>query len=674
MSKRNPQGESRSFELRLYLFQYVMLAIFVALGMRFYVLQVGRHQFYEQQAENNRIRETPIMATRGAILDRDGIPLVDSTPASNIVVYPETLTNREETIEVLVDYLGVDRRQFVSDLNDPKRQKTQPILVKQNATPADIAWIYAHNFEHPEIERVEEPQRRYKYGPLACQVLGYIGEVSSKELEDPRYADAGYKSGDIVGKGGLERVYDKILRGKDGMRRVIVDSRGRFVRDLDRIDPIKGQDIVTTIDLDIQKTAEEQFDSANQTGAAIAEDPQTGEILAMVSKPSFDPNTFAQNVISEENREGVTDIINDPDHPLLNKAIQGIYPTGSTWKLMMATAALEEGVITTKNSKILCGGGIQVGNRFVHCMGNHGSPDIHTAIVRSCDGYFYRLGLKMGVDMIHDWVTRFGMGQKTGIDLPGEVRGIIPDRDWKKRVNPQDPVWKDFDTVEASVGQGSVAVTPIQLLRAESGIMMGGEYHIPHVFKEARGTQVFPVLYFHDEIKKLEISKTTVDTVTYGAWGVVNEGGTGSPIGFPRDLNVGGKTGTAQVIAKEKAKGKNLQDHSWFISFAPIHTDQKPELAVVVLTEHGGFGAKSSGPKSKAINALFFSKKLGHPVLPELVAKNQPPAPKSDPIASPAGAKLPTDEEQRPVSTKGKELGGRREKARGHAGAQPGAF
>ncbi len=420
------------------------------------------------------------------------------------------------------------------------------------------------------------------------------------------------------------------------MRRLIVDSRGRPIADLETIEPIKGQDIVTTLDLDVQRVAEEQFYSKNDTGAAVVMNPQNGEILAMVSIPSFDPNVFARNVVSTESRKEVAAIVNDPSHPMYNKAIQGTYPTGSTWKILMATAALEEGIITPKSSRIVCGGGIQVGNRFVHdAGGNHGAPDIHAAIVHSCDGYFFRLGLKMGVDMIHDWVTRFGMGQKTGIDLPGEVRGIIPSREWKKRVNPRDPVWKDFDTVLASFGQGSVAVTPIQLIRAEAGIIMGGEFHVPHLFKEAKETQLAPVKYYDDKPTELTLSPVTADIVSYGMWGVINEGGTAGSVGFPREINAGGKTGTAQVLAKEKVRTREQKDHSWFISFAPMHTSAKPEIGVVSITEHGGWGAQASAPKVKIIEAAYFSKKLGHPILPELVAMNtqvkpQAPRPVSD--------------------------------------------
>jgi penicillin-binding protein 2 len=625
MSSNNLREDRFNLELRIYVIQYMVLAVFIALGIRFYVLQVARHDDYEARAENNRIRDIPIPAPRGAILDRNGNVLVDSTPASNIVVTPEDITNKEDTITSLVQNLDIDRGELLAELNDPLRAKSLPILVKQNASDADRQWVAAHELEHPEIRIETQPQRLYKYGKLAAHMLGYIGEISPRQLEMQQFKELGYKSGDIIGQGGIEAVYDKILRGKEGMRRVIVDSQGHPKADLETIEPTKGQDIITTLDLDIQKVAEDQFYSKNETGAAVAMNPQNGEILAMVSVPSFDPNVFARNVVSSENRKEVTAIVNDPAHPLYNKAIQGTYPTGSTWKVMMATAALEEGVITLKNSKIICGGGISMGNRFVHCGKNHGMPDIHAAIVHSCDGYFYRLGLKMGVDMIHDWVSRFGMGQRTGVDLPGEIRGIIPSREWKRRANPRDPEWKDFDTVLASIGQGSVAVTPIQLLRAEGGIVIGGEFHKPHFFREAKETGVEPVKYYDDTPTEVKLSQLTVDTVDYGMWGVVNEGGTAGGVGFPREINAGGKTGTAQVIAKEKARGKEHKDHSWFISFAPMHTDEKTEIGVVCITENGGWGASASAPKVKMIEAAYFSKKLGRPILPDLVAINKKP-------------------------------------------------
>src|SRR5215213_2338779 len=573
MSKKNPKEGSYDFETRLFVLQYLVLALFVVIGIRFYILQVARHDDFQARAENNRIREIPIPAPRGNIYDRYGKLLADSTPACNIVIYPLDMTDREETTRALVENLGVDRDQLVAELNDSKRPKSQPILVKQNASAGDRAWVAAHEFENPEIQIEFQPQRIYPNLKLAAHVLGYIGEVSSKQLENPKFAD--YKSGDIIGKGGIEAIYDRILRGKEGMRRLIVDSRGRPIRELQKVEPIKGQDVYTTLDLDIQKVAELEFDKTGDTGAAVAMNPQNGEILAMVSRPSFDPNVFAANVISSDNRAELRAIMSDKTNPLYNKAVQGIYPTGSTWKLLMTTAALEEGVISAKDSRLACGGGISMGNRFIRCMGNHGSPDIHTAIVRSCDGYYYRLAL---------------------------------------------------------IGQGSVAISPMQLLYATNGIMVGGEYYTPHLFKEAKATPLAPVKYYEGHPRELKLSQTTIDIVSYGAWGVVNEGGTAGGVGFPRELNVGGKTGTAQVIAMEKARGgKEHKDHAWFISYAPLHTQEKPEFAVVVLTENGGFGGRASAPKAKMIHAAYFSKKLGRPVLPELVARTEPPMSQAHP-------------------------------------------
>ena len=652
MSSANPKEEGFNLELRVYFIQYLVLVVFIALGIRFYVLQVARHEDYQARAENNRIREIPIPAPRGNILDRTGVKvLVDSASAFNVVVTPEDITNLEDTLNALAQNLDVDRGEVLAELNNPLRAKSQPILVKQNASHADRQWIAAHELEHPEISIDQQPQRIYRYGKLAAHLLGYIGQVSPKQLENPKFKDAGYKAGDIIGQGGIEAVYDRVLRGKDGMRRVIVDSRGVPKAELQRIDPIKGQDVITTIDLDLQMIAENLFTSKNETGALVALNPQDGEILAMVSVPSFDPNVFARNVVSTENRKEVRAIVNDPAHPLFNKAIQSIYPTGSTWKILMATAALEEGVITPKNSKIACGGGLQLGNRFLNDSGgNHGMPDIHGAIVHSCDGYFYRLGLKMGVDMIHDWVSRFGMGQRTGIDLPSEQRGIIPSREWKKRVNPRDPVWKDFDTAIASIGQGSVAVPPLQLLYAQSGIIMGGTFHKPHVFKEATATQLAPVKHYDNQPIELKLSPTTVDIIDYALWGVVNEGGTAGRIAFPRELNIGGKTGTAQVIAREKVRTKLHRDHSWFISFAPTHTDQKPEIGVVCITENGGWGASASGPKVNIVEAAYFSKKLGRPILPELVALNTQQKVESGGPAAAARVTPDADRKRRPVT------------------------
>jgi penicillin-binding protein 2 len=615
MSKQSLKEETFDFDQRLKGILIVTLGIFVILAIRFYFLQIARHQDFQQRAENNRIREIPILAPRGAIYDRNGKTLVDNTPAYNIVVYPDLVKDPAQTIDALVRYFGADREQITAELHNTRRSKSLPILVKQNASMSDRQWIAARGLDYPEINIELQPQRRYPHGKLAAHVLGYIGEISPKQLEDPRYA--GYRPGDIIGLSGIEAYYDKELRGENGMKRVVVDSRGVPLQTLEEIPPRRGRDIFTTLDIDIQQVAEEAFDKTNEPGVAIAMNPQNGEILAMSSRPAFDPNIFAQNVISSgEKRAEVISLIRDPQHPLYNNAIQGIYHTGSTWKLLMAAAALEEGIITPKESSIVCGGGIQMGNRFVNCMGNHGAPAIHPAIVHSCDGYFYRLGLRMGVDLMHEWVMKFGAGKRTGVDLPHEIRGHVPDRAFKRKMNPKDPEWKDFDTVLASIGQGTVAITPIELLYAVSGIIAEGRFSTPHVMKELRD----PVEPYKEKVVEVKLSKETIDIISYGAWGVVNEGGTAGGQ-FPRELNVGGKTGTAQVIAKEKVRGKEHHDHGWFVCFAPLHTEEKPELAVVVLRPNGGFGGKVAAPKARQIVGAYFSKKLNRPVIPEMAGR-----------------------------------------------------
>jgi penicillin-binding protein 2 len=648
-AKKSLAADGFNFELRIHILLYLVFAIFVLLGLRFYNLQVAKHEMYVQRAENNRIREIPIIAARGAILDRNGKLLVDSTPINTVVIMPEDIVNKNDTIDALVNYLGVNREDVEKELNNSKRSKIDPILVKQNTTDADRAWIEAHQLEHPEIILDQQPQRLYKFGKTACHIIGYVGQVSAKQLDNPKFQEAGYKMGDIIGQGGIEASYDKILRGQDGKRRIIVDSRGRPIRELDIIPPIRGQDIELTIDLDIQRIAEEQFEKTQDKGAAIAMDPRNGEIIALVSYPNFDPNVFARNIVSPENRKEVAAILTDPGHPLNNKAIQGYYPAGSTWKLMMSTAAIEDGITPLSNSRVVCGGGIQVGGRFVHCMGSHGSPDVHAAIVHSCDGYYYRLGIKMGVDKMREWLLKFGMGQRTGIDLQHERAGSIPSREWKAKTFPRTPEWNDFDSALSGVGQGAVAIPPIQLIRAESGIMMSGEFFTPHLFKEARATEKLPVQYYEGVAKVIPLAEKTCAAIRHAAWGVVNEGGTGGGIGFPRELNVGGKTGTAQVIAKEKARGKLLQDHSWFISFAPINENVKPEFAVVCFTENGGFGAKASGPKAKAIHLAYFAKRDGKPIVPEEVAKGgQKP---SDTVAALTNTRSPQTQSVKPRAT-----------------------
>jgi penicillin-binding protein 2 len=520
--------------------------------------------------------------------------------------------------------------------------KTMPafesIRVKEDATPGDIAWVEAHNLEYPELRVEQQPQRKYPDNGSLAHVLGYVGEISPELLKQQAVKDKGLKPGDIIGLSGIEQIYDDYLRGRDGYREVVVDSRGRIQDQIEIVDPIPGRDLVTTIDLDLQKAAEEQLqNSVTQRGVIISTDPNNGEILALASYPTFDPNLFSQRITTKEGRAEYAALLNDPETPLLNRAIQSRYPPGSTWKIPMAIAGLKQGAITLDHSNLACGGGIQVGNKFTRCMGNHGSPDIRTAITHSCDGYFYRLGLKMGIDGIVEMVDEFDLNKRTGIDLPNEVVSWTPSREFKRRMQPRDPEWRDIDTVYASFGQVYDIITPISLLRTIAGISVDGKLYIPHLLKEVkafgnqgtpdyRGPVTFqPLDPSRPNPKIVQIDEDIDQAVVEGMWRVVNGGGTGARIQMA-GFDIAGKTGTAQVVALGKDTGKN-KDHSWFVTYAPAY---KPEIAMVALIENSGFGGTHAAPAIRGVYDVYY-RKTRHEEPPGMATKQiakKPEAPK----------------------------------------------
>ncbi len=603
----------RQTRQRLGVLRLIALAIFLLVGARLYWMQVVHHEAYAEMARQNRLRRLPIKAPRGRILDRNGIVLADSRPSYNVVISREDLKTVEEEIELLVARLGLDRDWLIRRFEEAKYEpKYLPIVVKEDATPADVAWIVAHQFDYPELRIEEMPQRRYVYGAFAAHALGYVGEVSRRELEKGSYSrENGYRMGDIVGKIGLERAYNEILTGKDGERIVVVDSRGRIRDEVERVAPVRGRDLYTTLDFEAQKVAEEQADLAPSGRGAIAVmDPNNGGMLAMVSRPAFDPNVFSLRAKSPEDKEEIRSLYEDENRPLFNRVIQGAYPTGSTWKIFMAVAALNEGAITPEDSKIK-DGGLQIGNYFMSSLSHLGYPDIHLAIVKSADGYFYRLGLKMGIEKIEKWSGIFRLGQHTGIDLPNERAGIPPSREWKAKVNPKDPTWRDYDTAAAAIGQG-IAITPLQMLRMVAGVSVGGEMMTPHLLlKGVAGIDRFgaeqPEIHYADERKfTVPMSPEIHETVTRAMWGVVNESGTGARARV-EGFDVAGKTGTAQVASKSRA-GEKHKDHAWFVSFAPR---DRPEIASVVLAENSGYGGVQAAPKAGAIYQAYYRRTRG---------------------------------------------------------------
>ncbi len=628
------------------LVMYLALVIIAALLGRLWWLQVMNGEAFAERADQNRIRILPIPARRGVIYDRHGRVLVTSQPAYNILLSKKDIGNRyEEFTNLLVEQLGIEREWLARRFNEARFEpKYESIVVKEQASGADVAWVEAHEFDYPMIRAEEAPQRLYLFNEMAAHALGYVGEVSKRQLNNPEsqyHKDKGFKLGDIVGKSGLEFFYNDILMGQDGERRVLVDSRGRIVQEIDRINPIQGRDLYSTLDLDIQQIAEEQTDTMpSGRGAIVVTDPNNGEVLALVSHPAYDPNTFSQRAKTQEGKDEIRELYEDPDKPLFNRVIQGEFPPGSTWKLFTTIAALNEGVITPTDSKIQ-DGGIQLGTYFMNSLSHMGYPEIIPAIRSSADGYFYRLGLKMGAERFEKWVNIFKFGHKTGVDLPNERAGTPPTRPTKiayargvvkgvirkrcaaqglegdaKDKCVQETPWTeadeklfqresrftDYDMCASAFGQGQNASTPIQLARYVGALANGGKMFTPHLLLKAgagtdrNGKRQAESNYADKNYFSVPVAPEYHDIVKKGMWQAVNAGGTGVAAAVP-GFDVCGKTGTAQVVSNERMN-KATNDHAWFISFAPR---DKPELAMVVLTENAGRGGRQSAPRVKPI-------------------------------------------------------------------------
>lgn len=610
---------SQNLGIRIAAIQTIAVILLTVLGVRLYFLQIVKGEYYSGKAENQRIRKIRLPAPRGAIFDRNGKLLVDSRSTYNVTLAREPIkdTNTNDRIDIYADGLGLDKEFLVDRLNWIKKQpEFETMVIKENANLADITWVEAHSLEYPELHIELQPQRHYPLGTSLAHVLGYVGEVSPAQLEKPEYQDLA--PGDVIGKGGIEAYYDKILRGKDGYKKVVVDSRGRVKEEIETVQPQAGQDMVTTIDLDLQIAAEQQLAaSSTKRGAIVSIDPNNGEILVMASAPSYDPNIFVTGSATPEGRRLIAKYYTDPQKPLLNRAIQGRYPPGSTWKIAESVAGLQQGAITTKSNSIPCGGGIQIGNRFTRdTSGNHGSPDLRTAITRSCDGYFYRLGLKMKVEGMIQMIQEFEYDKLTGVDLPNEKVSRTPEY-YKPIVEKRDGRWPDIETVFASIGQVTVYLTPLAQIRAVSSVGVGGKMFVPHLLKEFReigavGDADSPdfipsrpsITFEHPEPKIIEMTPEQNKLVVDGMWGVVNNGGTAHGI-ISKELIIAGKTGTAQVAEVGRDTGAN-KDHAWFVSYAPAY---KPEIAVIAIIENSGFGASNAAPAVKGVYEAWLLKR-----------------------------------------------------------------
>ncbi|HQR34535.1 MAG TPA: penicillin-binding protein 2 [Blastocatellia bacterium] len=657
----DPAEDLRQVSLRLEVIRYLAIVIVVLLLGRLWYLQVMNSEVYAERSDKNRTRILPIPARRGTIFDRKGRILVTSQPSYNIVLSRKDIKEKDfsQIADLLVKNLGIEQKWLANRFEAARHEaKYEFIVVKELATAADVAWVRAHQYEYPMIRAEEAPQRLYQFGTLAAHALGYVGEVSPEDLkrkDGPFSYEKGYKLGDIIGKAGIERSHNDILMGKDGELRVLVDSRGRIQKVLDTVPPVPGRDFYSTLDLDIQKVTEQQTDSMpSGRGSITVADPNNGEVLAMASRPVFDPNLFSQRAKTPEGKDEIRDLQTDEDKPLFNRAIQGQFPPGSTWKLLTTVAALNEGVITPTNNRVQ-DGSIQIGNYLMKSISNYGAPDVVTAIAKSADGYYYRLGLKMGVDRFEKWVNLFRFGQRTGIDLPGEYKGIAPTRETKKgswankikkaqqaldeapanekaakefqlRQYQRESEWTDYDMASSAFGQGQNASVPIQLLRYVSGLAVGGQMYTPHLMlRVVAGVDRFgnqqPEMIYEDANKfSVPMSKEIHDIVLKGMNGAVEYGTAGAA--KVEGFDVCAKTGTAQVASTDRVGSKN-KDHAWLISFAPR---DKPELAMVILTENVGFGGTHSAPRAKPIYEDYYRRTRNLPAEPLAQASPTPEA------------------------------------------------
>jgi penicillin-binding protein 2 len=576
---------------RIAVFQYLTVGIFLILILGFWILQVRDQDENSELAERNRIKTVPLLAPRGKILDRDGRVIVDSHSAFEVTLSRETL--KPEHIDAIAAGLHLDPDDIRAKLKRfASRPKRFPMTIKKELTPGELAFVDSHRDQYtfPELDLVENQQRLYPRNGMAAHVIGYVGEVSEQELNTSEFAK--YSQGDIVGKFGLERQYNDTLMGIDGQMRVTVDSLGNKRETLDNKDATPGHNIQLTLDLDLQAVAELSMEG--KRGAVIALDPRNGEVLAMVSRPTFDPNVFTTKIKADDWKG----LLNDPDKPLLNRAIQAQFAPGSTFKPIVTMAGLETGTID-ENFTVHCSGGANFYGAFRHCDEKHGTLDLHRAIVHSCDTYFYTVGDKLGIDRIAEYATMTGLGKKTGVDLPGELEGTVPSTKWKLRT--QHDKWYAGETISVAIGQGALTVTPIQLASAIGGISNGGVWFKPHLVKMAAPAE---------PTRRVEFRPENLATVVSGMYGVVNEGGTGSSAQIP-GITVCGKTGTAQRISLElaksgKAAGDLARENGWFVGFAPR---DNPEIVVVALYEASTHGY-SAAPIVRDVIKSYFDKKI----------------------------------------------------------------
>ena len=596
INKQDGAPELRRRAVALYL---ILAMAFLGLITRLAYLQLLQGERYTFLSENNRIRIKRVPGTRGMIFDRRGELLVDSRPSFDLIFVPEDTKEPDKTLRLLATYLKWDQSELLKTYEESKsRAPFDEIVLGRDVEWATIVAVESHQLDLPGITLRIRPRRSYADGPMAAHVLGYIGEINQRQLKTLK--ESGYTVGDEVGQYGLERRWEELLRGQNGGQQVEVDALGRRVRVLHQVADVPGYTVHMTLDRQMQQTAFEALQG--KEGTIVAIDVNSGAILALASTPAFDPNIFSRGIKTNEWNA----LIQDKLKPLNNRATQGQFPPGSTFKIIMAIAGLEEGVINPE-AVISDPGFFTFGNRSFRDWkkGGHGAVNFHQAIVISCDTYFYQLGPKIGVDRIAKWARAFGLGEKSGIALDSEQGGTIPDTEWKMKRFRQP--WYPGETVSVAIGQGYVTVTPLQLANMMAAVANGGKLYRPRLVSKVESVDGVTVREYGPElIRTIDIKPDTLNRVRNALADVV-KAGTGGMARSPM-VEIAGKTGTAQVVEMKGGYVKSEQlsyfsrDHAWFVSYAPV---QDPQVAIAVLIEHGGHGGDAAAPMAKKVFEKF---------------------------------------------------------------------
>ncbi|MBI5417393.1 penicillin-binding protein 2 [Candidatus Poribacteria bacterium] len=590
---------------RLIIFTLVIQFFFIMILARIWYLQIIKFNHFQKLSLENRTRLVAESAPRGLFFDHNGNLLVNNRPACSIAVIPEDIKNNKKIVSQLCTLLDMTPGEIRNKIKKNKKElKFYPVRLKYDVSQEIITRIEENKEEYPGVMIIVESRRDYTSGELGAHFFGYLGKINDDELKNKEYKD--YRNDDYIGKTGLERTYEKYLRGISGVRRIEVNALGQQLSSNIILDPIPGYNVILTIDKDLQELAEKLME--NKKGSIVAIDPANGEILAMVSKPCFDPNMFSGQISSSDWDK----LNNDPEHPLLNRAVMGCYPPGSTFKIVMALAALEEGVITQEYSEN-CSGVFTYGNMTYKCWknGGHGSVNITEALVHSCNIFFYKLGFKVGINNIEKYAHKLGLGEITGIDLTQEKQGLVPNPAWKKKALKEP--WFTGDNISVSVGQGYVLVTPLQMVNLIAGITNGENIYKPHFIKKVVSANNKLIYEFPKvRIKTLDISAKTLEIVKDALWKVVNRWGTGRRARIP-GVNIIGKTGTAQIVAKADIYDnlktddipEHIRPHAWFVSCGP---SSEPKIAIAILIENGGEGGQVGAPIAHDLYDLYLKK------------------------------------------------------------------